>query len=181
MALYLPDLDATTREYMLREFEMEQAGSSYIPEVLSPYGRQVWPRMMRDAMEFGDDTSLLADLLRDPSVFNEQESYVRQGVMRTRKINAQQAATRLATSEFNTWYVRGVSARYIAQGISHVMVYRAEEPKWAAAGCSEHEGSIVPTQDVYDGHRAAYWPTRNPGAFAIPYQAGCHHSIRPVS
>ena len=181
MPLYLPDLDPTTREYMLREFDAEQAGAPYVPAVLSLHGRRAWPTMMRDAIEFGDDDALLNDLLRDPSVFNEQEQYVRQGVPRMRKINAQQAATRLATSESNTWYVRGVAARFLAEGISHVMVYRAEEPKWAAAGCADHEGTIVPTQEVYDGHRAAYWPTTNPGAFAIPYQAGCHHSIRRVS
>ncbi|MEV4661377.1 hypothetical protein AB0J85_05455 [Micromonospora echinofusca] len=181
MSLYLPDLDSATRDHMLREFDSEQDGLPYVPTVLSVYGRSVWPTLMREAIEFGDDTTLLNDLLRKPAVFNQQESYQRQGTTRIRSVNVRQAAERLATSEFNTWYVRGVAARCLAEGISHVMVYRAAEPKWAVAGCTEHEGVIVPAQEVYDGHRAHYWPSVNPDAFAIPFQPGCHHSIRRVS
>jgi hypothetical protein len=62
-----------------------------------------------------------------------------------------------------------------------MMVYRAAEPKWVVAGCAGHEGAIVSAQEVYDGHRANYWPNENPDAFAIPFQPGCHHSIRRVS
>ena len=127
MPLYLPDLDPITRQHMLREFDAEQAGDPYVPAVLSVQGRRVWPTIMRDAIDFGDDETLLNDLLRDPSVFNEQEQYVRQGVPRMRKVNLQQAGTRLAVSEFNTWYVRGVAARFLAEGINHVLVYRAED------------------------------------------------------
>jgi hypothetical protein len=181
MPLYLPDLDPTTREYMLREFDSEQAGSSYVPAVLTAHGRTVWPTMMRNAIEFGDDDALINDLLGDPSVFTPEESYQRQGVTHTRRRNLRQSAERLGTNEFNTWYVRGVAARFLAEGISHVMVYRAAEPKWAVAGCSEHEGTIVPVQQVYDGHRARYWQTEDPDAFAIPFQPGCHHSIRRAS
>jgi hypothetical protein len=39
MPLHLPDLDPTTREYVLREFESEQAGSPHVPAVLSDHGR----------------------------------------------------------------------------------------------------------------------------------------------
>lgn len=181
MSLYLPELDSTTREHMLREFDDEQARLPFVPTVLSAHGRNVWPALMRDAIELGDDVTLLNDLLRDPAVFNEQETYQRQGVIRTRTVNPAQAAERLATNEFNTWYVRGVAARSLAEGISHVMVYRAAEPKWAVAACSEHEGVVVPVQAVYDGHRAKYWPEGNPDAFSIPFQPGCHHSIRRAS
>jgi hypothetical protein len=106
MPLYLPDLDRTTRECMLQEFDREQATLPYISPVLSAYGRSVWPSLMREAIEMGDDVSLFNDLLAVPSVFIQQESYRRQGVTRMRTVNARQAAERLATSEFNTWYVR---------------------------------------------------------------------------
>jgi hypothetical protein len=59
-----------------------------------------------------------------------------------------------------------------------VVVYRASEPKWAVASCSQHEGHIVPVRKVYDGHRSRYWPTEDLNAFSIPFQPGCHHSIR---
>lgn len=181
MPLYLPDLDPTTRDYMLREFDSEQAGSPYIPAVLSAHGRSVWPTMMRNAIEFGDDETLINDLLGTPAVFVQQETYQRQGLIRTRSVNARQAAERLGTSEFNTWYVRGLAARFLDEGISHVMVYRAAEPKWTPSGCTAHEGTIIPVQEVYDGHRARYWPSEDPDAFAIPFQPGCHHSIGRVA
>jgi hypothetical protein len=181
MSLYLPDLDSTTREYMLREFDSEQGGSPFLPLVLSAHGRILWPTMMRNAIEFGDDDTLINDLLGMPAVFKYEQTYTRQGVTRTRKINPRQAAEQLGTNEFNTWYVRGLAARFIAEGISDVMIYRAAEPKWAVAGCTQHEGSIVPVQEVYDGHRARYWPAEDPNAFSIPFQPGCHHSIGRVA
>jgi hypothetical protein len=181
MPLYLPDLDPTTRHYMLLEFDSEQDESPFVPAVLSAHGRIIWPTMMRNAIELGHDGSLINDLLGDPSAFTPEETYRQKGVIRTRKINRRQSAERLGTSEFNTWYVRGLAARFLAEGISHAMVYRAADPKWAAAGCTNHEGAIVPVQEVYDGHRARYWPTENPDAFAIPFQPGCHHSIGRVA
>jgi hypothetical protein len=181
MPLYLPDLDPRTRQYMLREFDSEQDESPFVPVVLSAHGRRIWPTMMRNAIEFGDDETLINDLLGDPSAFTPEETYRRQGVIRTRSIDPRQSAERLGTSEFNTWFVRGLAGRFLAEGISHVMVYRAAVPKRAPAGCTDHEGAIVPVQVVYDGHRARYWPTENPDAFAIPFQPGCHHSIGRVA
>ncbi|WP_089153797.1 hypothetical protein [Micromonospora sp. NBS 11-29] len=181
MSLYLPDLDPATREYMLREFNSEQAGSPFLPPTLSAQGRTLWPTMMRNAIEFGDDDTLINDLLSTPGMFSPQEAYTRNGVPRTRKVNLRQVAERLGTSEFNTWYVRGLAARFIVEGISHVMIYRAAEPKRAVAGCTQHEGSIVSVQEVYDGHRARYWPAEDPNAFSIPFQPGCHHSIGRVA
>lgn len=180
MPLYLPDLDPATRKHMLDEFDAEQAGLPYLSTALSAHGRSIWPTLMREAAAYGDDVTLLSDLLSIPDAFNQQESYQRQGITRTRAVNARQAAERLATSEFNTWYVRGVAARFISEGISHVLIYRAADAKWAVAACTEHEGTIVSVQDVYDGHRATYWPIANPSAFSVPFQAGCHHSIRKV-
>jgi hypothetical protein len=48
MRLYLPDLDPATRQYMLREFDSEQAGLPFVPAGLSAHGRSGWPTMMRN-------------------------------------------------------------------------------------------------------------------------------------
>ena len=181
MALDLHELDRATRQFMLHEFDDEQARLPYVPAVLTAYGQTVWPTLMRDAIELGDDVTLFHDLLREPNMFSQLETYQRRGILHTRKINREQAAERLATSEFNTWYVRGVAARYIAEGVTEVVVYRAAEPRWAPDACSQHEGIRVPVQAVYDGHRAKYWPSSDPDAFSIPFQPGCHHSIRRAS
>jgi len=178
MPLDLPDLDPVTRQYMLGEFDTEQAGHPFVPPSLSTHGRNVWPNLMRSAIESGDDVTVTNDLLRDPSVFEAVETCTRQGISRPRRVNSRQAAERLGASEFNTWYVRGLAARFLRDGINEVEVYRAAVPKWEIASCSAHEGAVVPVQVVYDGHRARYWPTKNAEAFAIPFQPGCHHSIR---
>ena len=182
MALLLDELDDTTREHMLREFEMEMSSENpFKPATLSLKGRAAWPNLMRDAIRDGHDGTLHAALLNDPALFNSHESYVRNGVAHQRAINHEQASERLATSEFNTWYVRGLSARLLAEGVETVEVYRAATPRWEPGGCAAHEGMIASVQAVYDGHRSAYWPVSNPDAFAIPFQAGCHHSIRRVA
>lgn len=89
-----------------------------------------------------------------------------------------QASVRLATNEFNTWYVRGLSGLLLDEGMVQCEVYRAGHPKWEPSECSKHEGEIVAVQDVYAGHRRRYWPVPDPTAFSIPFQPGCHHSIR---
>ena len=181
MALVLDELDPTTRQHMLREFEAELAGNPYLPASLSEQGRAAWPDLMRRAILEGDDTTLRAALLTDPTLLRPRETAVRSGVAHERNVNFAQASQRLATGEFNTWYVRGLSARLLAEGVESVEVYRAAVPKWEPAACSSHEGAVVAVRDVYEGHRARYWPTENPDGFSVPFQPGCHHSIRRIT
>lgn len=180
--LDLRELDSVTREYMMREFQAELAATPhFIPKVLSVAGEAAWPTTIEAAIRNGDDDSLLNGLLSHPEFFNSTEQYVRDGVERTRKVNHRQAAERLANSEFLTWYVRGLSARLVDEGVEQAIVYRAAEPKWAVASCTEHEGAIVDVAAIYNGHRSRYWPVPNEAAFSIPFQAGCHHSIERLS
>jgi hypothetical protein len=178
--LNLLNLDPATRTKMIEEYDAEQSRWPYIPPTLSVFGRSIWPGVMREAIVNGDDHTLNLVLLHAPGVFNPQEEYRRGGTVRLRALNPVQAAERLATSEFNTWYVRGFAARCLAEGIDTLQVYRAAEAKWAPAECSTHEGMVVSTRAVYDGHRARYWPVKQPDAFSIPFQPGCHHSVRTV-
>ena len=176
------ELDGTTRRYMLEEFLAEEAGGNpYRGKNLSIEGLKVFPRLMRDAIEQGDEGTLSA-ALSDSHFWNPTEVYVRDGIPRDRKINVLQAAQRLAGSEFNTWYVRGLSRRLLDEGVVECEVYRTAQPKWEPAECREHEGQILAVQDVYDGHRARYWPEPGTqGVVCVPFQPGCHHSIRRIS
>lgn len=179
MALNLTELDATTREHMLREFDVEtDSDLPYLPASLTDHGKRQWPTLMRLAIADGDDTSLMSALCADPAIFVERETYVLNGMRRERAVNPRQAAERLATSEFNTWYVRGLSARLLAENVDRVEIYRAGEARRSPAECSAHEGLIVEVRDVYAGHRAKYWPTPSQSAFSVPFQPMCHHSIR---
>ena len=181
MGLILHELDQLTREFMLREFDAEQMDPlRYVPKVLSSIGRERWPLLLRAAIQSGNDDTLEEALSAQPDSLNSTESYVRNGIVRRRTLNPRQASERLAKSEFNTWYVRGLSARLLSERVDEVKVYRAGFPKWEPGDCATHEGLVVPVRVVYDGHRSRYWPTEDLSAFAVPFQPGCHHSVMRV-
>lgn len=182
MGMHFEELDETTRRYMLREFEAEQSAQPYVPKSLSVDGIARFPDLMRDAIASGNEETLCA-ALSNPALFNPQESYrTKDGQIRERRVNLNQAAGRLSLTEFNTWYVRGLACRLRDDGESECEVYRGAEPKWAPATCSEHEGKVCSVQDILDGHRACYWPEPgDPESFSIPAGPGCHHTIRRLT
>jgi len=181
MAMNYEELDDRTREYMLAEFENEQAsGMPYRSKALSQAGLKAFPDLMREAIKSGNETSLVAALNR-VDLWDPDEEYTRNGITRKRRRNVAQSAMRLALTEFSTWYVRGLAKRLLDEGVDRCQVYRGEEPKWEPGECAEHEGRIVSVQEIYDNHRVRYWPP--PGdktAFSIPFGPGCHHVIRRV-
>lgn len=178
MAMNFEELDDATRSYMLAEFEREETGQPYRAKVLTSTGVAAIPSIIRDALRTSNEISLAAALL-DPSYWLPTEAYVRDGIVRERKVNMQQAAERLAITEFNTWYVRGLAARLLAEKVERCQAYRAAIPKWEAADCTAHEGQVYLVIDIYNGHRARYWPEPgNSEALSIPFGPGCHHTIR---
>lgn len=175
------ELDETTRQRMLVEFNAELAGGNpYFGKGLSPAGRAAFPAMMRAAIQGGNEESLAVALNR-ADYWNPTEEYERNGVVRERNVNVRQASERLALTEFNTWYVRGLSGRLIDEGVANCQAYRAADPKWEPADCSAHEGQVFTVNEIYQGHRARYWPVDNPDALSIPFGPGCHHTIRRVN
>jgi hypothetical protein len=86
----------------------------------------------------------------------------------------------LGWTEFLTWYTRAVAGHLLDQGEQDCLVYRAA-PAWQPrCECLDLEGQAVKTADVYNGHRARYWPIGLPGAFSIPVGPNCHHTITRV-
>lgn len=181
MSMYYAELDAKTRTIMLSEFDTEQGGGNpYRSKNLSHSGQQVFPQLMRDAIKQGTEVSL-ASALADTSLWNPTETYVRDGISRERNLNVQQSAERLATTEFSTWYVRGLAKRLLDEEVKNCQIYRGAQPKREPGECSKHEGQIVDVKTIYDNHRARYWPEPgNNGAFSIPFGPGCHHLIKRV-
>jgi len=179
MPMNFEELDEKTRKFMLAEFNVEEAsGKPYRSKALSDQGRVAFPAIIRVAIMKGNEETL-ANSLAKPENWNQNESYVRNGVTRTRPINMQAAAERLAVTEFNTWYVRGLAKRLIEERVTQCQVYRAAVPKWEPADCGKHEGQVYSVQEVYDGHRTKYWPEPGePKAFSIPAGPNCHHTIR---
>ena len=180
MAMNFEELDDTTRRYMLQEFEAEIASDNpYFGRNLSAAGRAAFTELMRAAINEGNEETLGAALNR-PVLWNEKETYERNGVLRERRINVRQASERLALTEFNTWYVRGFARRLLDEGETRCQAYRAAQPKWEPGDCATHENQVFSVREIYDGHRARYWPVVNESAVSIPFGPGCHHTIRRV-
>ncbi len=183
MAMNFKELDTVTRCRMLERFEAEEsAGNPYRSGVLSASGLAAFPDLMRQAIKDpnGNEVTLAASL-KPTNFWVPTESYVRDGVTRERKVNPNQAAERLALTEFNTWYVAGLAHRLQDEGVSECRVYRAAVPKWEPAECSIHEGQVYPVADLIADHRISYWPP--PGVLgrpSIPAGPGCHHTIERV-
>ena len=173
------ELTEETRAAMLQEFETEECGGSpYRSPRLSEEGLAVFPEAMRNAITAGNEESLEDELL-EPDYWRESETYRRAGVLKERRINFGAAARSLANSEFSTWYVRGLTRRLIDEGLDTCQVYRAEEAGEPYRDCPLEEGALLGVQEVYDGHRAHYWPTPgNPDALSVPAHPNCHLTIR---
>jgi hypothetical protein len=125
MVMNLTNLDALTRNYMRTEAEADIAADRlYVSDRLSPGGAAEWPDLLLEAIEAGD-AGTFAGLLNRNGRLNTHETYVRKGVLRTKRVPYTAAET-LAEGEFNRFYIRGVCARAIADSIDEVEVYRAK-------------------------------------------------------
>ena len=174
------ELNEKTREKMLQEFEAKEGGNPFRSPRLSPFGVQEFPSIMREVINSGNEQTLL-DRLNRPEYWNPTELYTRAGVTRIRRLNYTNAVSTFAVTEFNTWYVRGFARRLLDEGVTTCEVYRAASANEPREECREHEGARYPVQEIYNGHRARYWPTdEKPSAFSIPVGVHCHHIIRRV-
>lgn len=175
MAMNFEELDSSTRRYMLVEFEIEQSsGNPYISKTLSEEGLAAFPDFMRHAIISGNEETLAASLA-DLSLWKPTDS-------RGHRVNILQSAERLAITEFNTWYVRGLAKRLMDEGVAHCQAYRATSARAESSSCSRHENQVFSVKELYDGHRARYWPAPgNPKAVSIPAGPSCHHTIRRIT
>ncbi|MBW3664583.1 MAG: hypothetical protein KY469_15895 [Actinobacteria bacterium] len=183
MGMRFEELDDRTRECMIAEFDTEQATAlPFVGADLSPTGRASFAELVRVALESEDDDTLTAAFDHAELWQTHQAFRRKSGSMGERAVNVSQRARLLGLNEFNTWYVRGLSARLLDEGSERCQIYRAAEPLWEPAReCVALEGKVVSVRSVYDGHRAKYWPAPgDPTAFSLPNVPNCHHTIRRV-
>src|SRR5262249_24882659 len=142
MNLYFEELDEVTRKFMLEELEREEAsGNPYRGRDLSAHRCEVLGDLMRRTIRGGSEADLVLELTR-ASYWNDVEAYERNGKRFEREINVRQAAERLGATELNTWYVRGLCRRLMAEGVAECQAYRAAPPTREAGACRLHEGVI---------------------------------------
>lgn len=168
------ELDPVTRHWMLLEWHAEQSQPNpFRSPRLTDEGWLAWVPSTEIAIREGDEVSL-AESMTDPSFWHQWEPTVRGG----RKV-ARDRHLQLANTEFGTIYVRGLARRLLEEGESFCQVYRAAPAGEAREQCRHLEEQVFPVKQIYDSHRAAYWPEPgDPMALSIPVGPNCHHLIR---
>lgn len=168
---------------MLVEFRAEQASEDFPPFRPKGYvgGDDAFIAIMERNIIEGDEISLAADLT-DPRLWDEVS--LRRGKKRMIEYHDpfDVQAHRFAITDFNTWYVRGLTRRLLDEGIRTCEVFRAEAAYQPRLECRRLEGIELQTQTVYEGHRVKYHhPNADRRGLAVPFGPNCHHSIRRVT
>ena len=126
MKIHYENLDEKTREFMLRELEMDvEQGKAYISQRLNSLGQSKWVNLLKEAIKSHDD-NWLANQLRTKEYMGSREEKTRNGKTTTAKV-PKNAPETLSEGEFNHYYARGICARALAEGTNEVIVYRAKE------------------------------------------------------
>jgi len=136
------NLDDTTRRYMLIEVDQAiQASQLHLSQRFTAHGSQLYPGLLREAVQTGDETSL-ALALQQQDCFAAQEPYG----AGTRRVPTSAART-FAEGQFNAFYMRGVCHRAIQVGVQ-VMVYRAKAVNKVQTSSPYREGQQLDPQQV---------------------------------
>jgi hypothetical protein len=139
---HFENLDDTTRRYMLIEVDQAiQSSQIHLSQRFTAHGRQLYPGLLREAVQAGDETSL-ALALQQQNCFAAQEPYGT-GI---RRVPASAART-FAEGQFNAFYMRGVCHRAIQVG-SQVVVYRAKEVNAVRPSSPYREGQYLDPHQV---------------------------------
>lgn len=174
------ELDDETRSYMLEEFRKEQSAPSFPPYRPSGFvgTDEKFVTIMERALTEGDEDSLAYEL-SDPVLWEEYGIRIVKGRPREYRDPYDVQAKRFGITDFNTWYVRGLSAKLIQEGVEECEIYRADRAYVPRASCRGLEGAVLRTVDVYEGHRKTYHhPALDRRALSIPAGPNCHHSIQ---
>jgi hypothetical protein len=125
MGLHYKNLDEKTREFMLREVEMDIENETlYLSKRLNFNGQSLWADLLKEAIMRHDD-DWLADQLKFNNCLSSYETRKVRGKIKQVKV-PKSAHKTLAEGEFNRYYIRGVCARAISEGIEEVVIYRGK-------------------------------------------------------
>jgi hypothetical protein len=127
MGIQYQNLDAKTREFMLKEIELDCASRKlYISPRLNSSGRNTWEALLKEAaLHYNDDW--LADALRSNSCLSSHELRTSKGGKTTSCQVPITAPDTLSEGEFNRFYCRGLCSRAISEGTKEVEIYRGKQ------------------------------------------------------
>jgi hypothetical protein len=101
----------------------EQRNALYLSRRFTPAGAAAYPSILRGAVATGGDADLAAKL-RMHGCFAPTETREKAGKVTVAKVPTTAPDT-FAEGEFNRFYLRAICLAAIADGIDHVVVYRA--------------------------------------------------------
>ncbi|MFA6957723.1 MAG: hypothetical protein WC538_17800 [Thermoanaerobaculia bacterium] len=126
MAYFFENLDLRTREYMLREIELDAAsGTLYLSPRLRPESEQQYVSSLRDAARAHSEHWMAEQIRARRLLRSEEERTSLNGGTVTLRVPLT-ACDSLAEDEFNRFYARAICARAVDIGLPHVEVYRAK-------------------------------------------------------
>lgn len=176
--LMFEELDEITRDFMLMEFEVSGwVQSSPTCRSLSPLGRDALPLFLHAAIGSADETALIRAISHG-RYWNDGIQAGDDVVSLVPLFDYLRASVRLATHEFNAWYVRGLAARLLSEGETKCEVYVAAAVPCREGACSFRDREIMAVARVRRGCPQLIW--RGRPAVPIPFSEGCYHSIRRV-
>jgi len=148
MGIYYKNLDEKTREFMLKELEMDtEQAKIYISTRLNALGQSNWVNLLKEAITNHND-DWLAHQLTVMGYMNTHETKKD----RTVKVPLNAPET-LAEGEFNRYYVRGLCARAISEGINEVVVYRGKDVQNPRIESQYKIGQRVKAKDLLEDLR----------------------------
>lgn len=148
MSFKFENLDTETRKFMVKEFTFDDA-QPYSSVRFTPEGRASYPELLRVALQHGEPKTL-EEALGQHGLFASHEQ-TKSGVKRVPK----NAASVVAQSEFNRYYVRGVCARVLSEGGQEVEVYRARESSWSRPESEALVGTKLRASEILEDLRSS--------------------------
>ena len=166
MPLKYDNLDPTTRRYALEELERDvERGTVIASHRLRPGSEARYLELLREALKYYDDQWLEE---RVGELLEPTERRTTPGGGQTRVKMPENAARMLAEGDFNRYYMRGVSARALAEGRREVEVYRARLSERPRPESSAIEGERLPAADVLEQLRGITADSRGDTMLARP-------------
>lgn len=139
MKFHYVNLDARTREYMMKELDGDiDSKVIYLSSRLNEEGLAKWPAILKEAVKQYDDAWLAEQLRMQNLLKTHEEKNKPKGGTTVAKVPVTAPDT-LSEGEFNRIYARGLCARAVEEGIPEVEVYRGKE---VAHPRSESQGMI---------------------------------------
>lgn len=155
MSIHYESLDATVRDFMIRELELDMANDTlYISPRLTDAGSKAWPEILREAFEQHDD-AWLAYTIRSRGLMRTMEQRRKPKGGFTDARVPQTAPDTLAEGEFNRFYARGLCAHVVESGGSEVEVYRGKAVLNPRPESQAMIGRRLPAQRLLDDLRTS--------------------------